>query len=322
LRVISSDARLLSARVGYDNVDAMARELSDNAGDYENVGLNYLVWVPGLPEETQTDTTNAGGRQPFGDSGLAAIGATGDRSTWGRGVAVAVLDTGVTAHPSLNQTEVTHYDLVNDGQEPNGHGTAMASLIAGNGEDEGGAAPSSRLLDIRVADGKGESNTALVAQAIMQAVDQGARVINISLGTTGDSAVLRKAVAYAIQRGVVIVAAAGNEQQTTLAYPAGYEGVISVGAMDAEGVQAYFSNSGATLTISAPGVGIVSAYSNGRTVIGSGTSQATAITTGVVATLLGRGYAAHNIVQVLSNAAQRTGAPKEQVGAGLLQVPR
>ncbi|MDZ4289011.1 MAG: S8 family serine peptidase [Prosthecobacter sp.] len=322
LRVVSSDPRLLSARVRYDSPEAMARELRDNADDYENIGLNYLVWVPGMPDETQTDANNAGGRQPYGDSGLAAIGATGDRSTWGRGVSVALLDTGVTEHPSLSGTQVVHYDLVKDGTPPNGHGTAMASLIAGTGEDEGGAATASRLMDIRVADVNGESNTALVADGIMQAVDQGARVINISLGTTGDSAVLRRAVAYAVERGVVIVAAAGNEQQTTLSYPAGYEGVISVGAMDAEGVQAYFSNSGETLTISAPGVGIVSAYSNGRTVIGSGTSQATAITTGVVSTLLGWGYLPQNIVSTLTSSAQQTGAPQDKVGAGLLQVPK
>lgn len=322
LRVVSSDARLRSARIRYEDLDAMSRELQNNAADYENIGLNYLVWVPGMPEETQTDAENAGGRQPFGNNGLAAIGATGDRSTWGKGVTVAVLDTGVTDHPALSQTQVAHYDLVKDGQDPNGHGTAMASLIAGNGDDEGGAAVASSLLDIRVADVNGESNTALVADGIMQAVDRGARVINISLGTTGDSAVLRRAVQYALERGVVIVAAAGNEQQTTLSYPAGYEGVISVGAVDAEGVQAYFSNSGETLTISAPGVGIVSAYSNGRTVVGSGTSQATAITSGVVSTLLGWGYSASNVTQALTGAAQSTGAPQEQVGAGLLQLPK
>ncbi|HYF34127.1 MAG TPA: S8 family serine peptidase, partial [Prosthecobacter sp.] len=265
---------------------------------------------------------NAGGSQPFGDSGLDTIGATGDRSTWGRGVTVAVLDTGVTDHPLLDGTEVTHYDLVNDGSQPNGHGTAMASLIAGDGEDEGGAAPASRIIDIRVADVTGVSNTALVAEGIMKAIDQGARVINISLGTTGDSAVLRRAVEYALEKGVVIVAAAGNEQAAVLAYPAAYRGVISVAAVDAAKVQAYFSNSGAGLIIAAPGVGIISGYTNGQTVIGSGTSQAAAITSGVVATLLGRGYSAHNMAQVLSNAALSTGAPAIQVGAGLLQVPR
>jgi len=234
---------------------------------------------------------------------------------------VAVLDTGVTDHSTLKQTQVTHVDLVKDGQAPNGHGTAMASLIAGNDSENGGVAIASKLLDIRVADASGESNTGLVAQGIMQAVDQGARVINISLGTTGDSAVLRRAVEYAQSRGVVIVAAAGNEQQTTLAYPASYEGVISVGAADATDAQAYFSNSGENLTLVAPGVGIVSGYSDDRMVISSGTSQATAITSGVVSTLISRGWSAAGVEQALTSNARETGAPANQVGAGILQVP-
>jgi thermitase len=300
----------------------MAQELAKNAGDYDKAEPNYLVWIPGLPSEPpQTDAANAGGMEPFGNSGMAAIGADSDRSTWGKGVTLAILDSGVTDHPSLSQTQIVHSDLVKDGKAPNGHGTAMASLAVGSGEENGGAAQATRLLDIRVADPEGESNTALVAQAIMQAVDQGARVINISLGTNGDSLMLQRAVEYALKHGVVVVAAAGNEQQTRLAYPAGYLGVISVGAVDATGAQAYFSNSGPNLTVAAPGVGILSAYSEGRIVIGSGTSQAAAITSGVVATLLGWGYAPQQIAQTLAKAAQPTGAPKEQVGAGLVRLP-
>lgn len=323
LRVVSADNRLLAARVLYSDPEAMARELREHAGDYENIGLNYVAWVPGLPNTPQTDPSNAGGSEAFGNSGLLAIGATADRSSWGRGVTVAVLDTGVTDHPTLAHLKVTHQDLVKDGQPFDGHGTAMASLIAGNDPENGGVAvATSNLLDIRVADSKGESNTGLLAEAIMKAIDAGARVINISLGTTGDAHVLRKAVEYAVSHGVVIVAAAGNEQQATLAFPAGYNGVISVGAVDATDKQAYFSNSGENLTLAAPGVGIVSAYSDKKMVIGSGTSQATALATGVAATVLGWGYNPQSVAGLLTKSAKATGAPKEQVGAGLLQVPR
>ncbi|MEN3943454.1 S8 family serine peptidase [Prosthecobacter sp. SYSU 5D2] len=322
LKLLNDDERLLTARVGYDDAEAMARELRRNAGDLDNIGLNYLAWVPGLPDLSQVDATNAGGAMPFGTSGLEAIGAKGDRSEWGAGSKVAVLDTGVTDHPIFEKTRVTHIDLVNDGETPNGHGTAMASLIAGQDAADGGVAPASQILDIRVADTNGESNTALVAEGIMRAVDEGARVINISLGTTGDSSVLRLAVEYAQERGVVVVAAAGNEQQANLAYPAGYEGVISVAAVDAAGNQAFFSNSGETLTLSAPGVGIVSAYSDNRMVVSSGTSQATALTSGVVSAMLGWGYSAQNISDTLIRNAQPTGAPKTQVGAGIVQLPK
>ncbi len=319
--VLSSDPRLLAARVRYADPAAMARELQNYNGDYGNIGLNYLAWVPGLPDEPAPDAANQGGRLPYMNSGLEAIGAVGDRKQWGRGVTVAVLDTGVTDHTALLHTQVYHYDLVNDGEPFNGHGTSMATLIAGDDPENGGVALASRILDIRVADVNGESNTALVADGIMQAVDQGAKVINISLGSTGDSLVLRNAVLYAQSRGVVVVAAAGNEQQQFLSYPAGYEAVISVGAVDAAREQAYFSNSGENLSLTAPGVGIISGYSDNRVITSSGTSLATAITSGVVSSLLSRGYSAQNVKQELMAHARPTGAPARQVGAGVLRMP-
>jgi thermitase len=121
---------------------------------------------------------------------------------------------------------------------------------------------------------------------------------------------------------VVIVAAAGNEQQNTLSIPAGLPGVLSVGAVDASGTQAYFSNSGNGLTLVAPGVGIVSAYTNGKLVIGSGTSQATAIASGVVASLLARGYYGPNVIPLLTRTAEPLNAPATAVGAGLIQIPK
>jgi thermitase len=147
-------------------------------------------------------------------------------------------------------------------------------------------------------------------------------VINISLGTDGYSAMLVEAVRYAQGRNVVIVAAAGNEQQTVLALPAALPGVLSVGAVDAGGKQAWFSNSGEGLTLVAPGVGIVSGYTGGRLVIGSGTSQATALASGAVASLMSRGYSAAAIVPLLVRTAKPLEGPRAAVGAGLLQLPR
>lgn len=320
IELLPTDPRLLTARVRVGDGRALASELA--GGGFDRVGPNYLAWVPALPRLPETDADNAGGARPFGSSGLEAIGAGRDRSDWGRGITVAVLDTGVTDHPQLEQVRLSRTDLVQDGQPLNGHGTAMASLIAGADPAEGGVAPAVSLLDIRVADAKGESTTALVAQGILTAVDQGARVINISLGTNADAPVLRRAVEYALERGVVIVAAAGNDQATALAYPAGYNGVVSVAAVDADGVQAFFSNSGTGLAVAAPGVGIVSAYRDNQRVISSGTSQAAALTSGVVATMLGWGYSGQSILKSLAANARPTGAPAEQTGAGLVQVPR
>jgi subtilisin family serine protease len=182
--------------------------------------------------------------------------------------------------------------------------------------------PPPNCIDIRVADTNGDSNTALLSSAIVKAADLGARVINISLGSSGSSPVLEEAVRYAQSRNVVIVAAAGNEQQDALSLPAGLAGVLSVGAVDAGGTQAWFSNSGPGLTLVAPGVGIVSAYADGKLVIGSGTSQATALTSGVVASLLARGYYGPNIIPLLTRTAAPLQAPATAVGAGLIQMPK
>ncbi|WP_395746877.1 S8 family peptidase [Prosthecobacter sp.] len=323
LEVIGYDIKLRTARVRFRDTQGLERDLNAHAEDYTYIGPNLITRIPGLPPPPPaTDTANAGGSVPFRSQGLEAIGAGGDRTGWGQGVTVAVVDSGISNHPSLANTQITHYDLVKDGSAFNGHGTAMASLIAGNDASVGGVSPAAKLLDFRVADKNGESNTALVSSAIIQATDQGARVINISLGATGDSPVLDEAVRYAQSRNVVVVAAAGNEQQTALSMPAGIPGVLSVGAVDANGTQAYFSNSGEGLVLVAPGVGIVSGYADGRLVIGSGTSQATAITSGVVAYLLGRGYYGPNIIPLLTRTAEPLQAPAAAVGAGLIQLPK
>jgi len=320
--LLGHDVRLRTARVRISDPSGLERDLREHGEDYTHIGPNLLVRVPGLPAPAETDTANAGGREPFKSQGLDWIGATADRSGWGQSVKVAVIDSGIATHPALKNADITRIDLVGDGSAMNGHGTAMASLIAGNDPQVGGVAPAASLIDIRVADTNGDSNTALLSSAIVKATDLGARVINISLGSSASAPMLEEAVRYAQSRHVVIVAAAGNEQQNSLSMPAGLPGVLSVGAVDASGKQAWFSNSGTGLTLVAPGVGIVSGYANDKVVIGSGTSQATAITSGVVAYLLGRGYHGSNIIPLLSRSAAPLSAPAEAVGAGLLRLPK
>ncbi len=322
LTILSSDARLNSAQVAWSDLGRLADELNEHPRSYENVAANLLARIPGLPREPVIDTANQGGMAPFEQNVFASIGAGGDRSGWGGSVKVAVLDSGIAAHETLGGIAIERVKLADAGPEPNGHGTSMASLISGRASPAEGIAPAAQLLDIWVANEDGISNTALVAAGIMEAVDRGAQVINISLGSFGSSLMLQNAVQYALDQNVLIVAAAGNEQLKQLAYPAAYHGVISVGAVDADKKQAYFSNSGGNLTLAAPGVGILSAYPGGKVVIGNGTSQATAITTGVIATLLGWGKHPKEITALLTNNAQATGAPKEQVGAGFLQMPK
>lgn len=320
ISVLWSDARLNAARISFTDADALAEELRSNREAYESFGPNFEMRIPGLPPVPEPDADNPGGTVPFRDTLLQSIGANGNRGGWGEGVTVAVLDSGILDHPSLAHVEIQQIDLASS-REIHGHGTAMASLIAGQIFPAEGIAPATSLIDLRVTDENGRTNTGLVAQGVLSAADQRVDVINISLGAFGDSPVLRAAIDYALQRNILVVAAAGNEQFAQLAFPAAYEGVISVGAVDAENTRAYFSNSGETLTLSAPGVGILSAYDEGQIVLGSGTSQAAAITSGVVSALLSRGYSPGEIVEVLQSHALRTGVSREQIGAGVIRMP-
>ncbi|MCF7676373.1 MAG: S8 family serine peptidase [Akkermansiaceae bacterium] len=123
----------------------------------------------------------------------------------------------------------------------------------------------------------------LIAQGIVAAVDGGAGIINISLGSYGDSGLVRNAIKYANEAGVVIVAAAGNEGLDRLAFPAGNEGVIAVGAVDGRGTTLEFSNGGESLAASTPGYQVNAAWTGGEAVGFTGTSASAPIMAGAIA---------------------------------------
>ncbi len=312
---------LSAARVGFDQLDQLRALMEDDLSIHEGIDANFVVMAPRWPAP---ESRPAGiGTAPFrGEAFLQAVGADGNRSTWGQEITVAVLDTGVEDHPTFGKGQITHLDLVNDGQPFDGHGTAVASLIAGQDKRAPGVAPASHILDVRVANSQGESNSFTLADGIVRAADAGAQVINISLASYGDAAVVREAVAYAQSKGAVVVAAAGNDQTADqLAYPAAIASVVSVGGVDANFQQAYFANSGQGLDVTAPAVGIQSAYGPDSIVVGDGTSQATAITSGVAAYGLSSGSTSASGAAdwLRHNALPLTLAP-ERGGAGMAQV--
>ncbi|NCY21078.1 hypothetical protein EBX31_03860, partial [bacterium] len=133
-----------------------------------------------------------------GAKALDLLGAEGVTSDWGKNVKVALLDTSVDEAETVLGAEA-------------GHGTSMKSLVVGGSGAVQGAAPAAQINNIPVLDGEGKGNSFTLAQAIVQAVDTGAQVINMSLGSDGDSAVVRAAVTYALSKNVALVAAAGNE---------------------------------------------------------------------------------------------------------------
>jgi subtilisin family serine protease len=216
------------------------------------------------------------------------LGGDRTRSGFGKGVKVALLDSGVDLnHPSLAGSSVEQmYDqdgLLVASETKNSHGTALASVMAGNTETYQGIAPGCEILSYPVIDESGRADTYTVAQAILHAVEDGAEVINLSLGAEQSSTVLRDAVSYAINQDVVVVAAVGNEGIGLVNYPAAYDGVIGVTSIGTGGKVASFSNYGKEVDVAAPGVGVLTAWESGEFANFSGTSVSSAIVSAAIA---------------------------------------
>ncbi|MEH1840306.1 MAG: S8 family peptidase [Nostoc sp.] len=192
---------------------------------------------------------------------LHKIGIEGAWSqTKGSGTTVAVIDTGITKVRDLFETKfVKGYDFVNDREkatDDNGHGTHVAGTIAqatNNKYGVAGIAYEASLMPLKVLSSYGGGTVADIAEAIKFAADKGANVINMSLGGGGESKLMKEAIEYAHKKGVVIIAAAGNENTNGASYPARYPYVIGVSAIGPDGERAPYSNFGAGVDISAPG---------------------------------------------------------------------
>ncbi|MBL8145059.1 MAG: S8 family serine peptidase, partial [Anaerolineae bacterium] len=216
---------------------------------------------------------------------LAAIGAPeawAVRSSSAAPVTVAVIDSGICAgHPDLAGRIVAGYDFLDNDDLPQdtfGHGCAVSAIVAANANDGmgmAGVAPNARIMPLRVLDEHGIGPYSAVAAALVYAADHGAQVINLSLGGAAASSVLEDAVQYALNKGVAVVAAAGNGGATApILYPAAYSPVIAVGAFDASGAPASFSSGGTSADVLAPGVNILSAALDGGYTRLNGTSFA------------------------------------------------
>jgi len=217
----------------------------------------------------------------------------------GSGVNVAVVDTGIALnHPDLNvAVGVTCTHRVRDcfagGDDDNGHGTHVAGTIAALNNDIGvvGVSHGANLFAVKVLDRNGSGFLSHVIRGIDWSVNNGADVINMSLGTTTFTQSLQDAVDAAYASGVVLVAAAGNngDLDNNPSYPAAHESVIAVGATDSEDNLAWFSNTGDYVELVAPGVDINSTWKGGGYFVASGTSMASPHVAGSAALILASG---------------------------------
>ncbi|MGC5050382.1 type VII secretion-associated serine protease mycosin [Micromonospora sp. DT48] len=204
---------------------------------------------------------------------LDKLGArTAWRTSTGRGVVVAVIDSGVDgSHPDLVGRVLPGLDLVTPDEatepDPVGHGTTVAGLIAGRNDDRRGVvglAPDARILPVRVLDAENRYDDALiVAKGVRWAVDNGAKVINLSLGGNGDSAALAAAIDYAFARDVVVVACTGNlatSPEAKVWYPAREPGVIAVSGLERNSDNLWSGAiTGRATVLTAPASGLVGA---------------------------------------------------------------
>lgn len=273
--------KLNALHIGFGSEDDLLALLDGT----EETGFIYPVNVPEFSVGAQA------GAVPLGNGLLDWLGVTGDNSLWGKGIKIAILDTGIADHIAFRNTieRINLVPLPTNPDDLNGHGTAVASLIFSSNPLAPGIAPGATPLSVRIADDNGSSNSFLIAQGIIAAVDAGAQLINISLGGNGRSGLVENALEYAQKAGVIVVAAAGNTGTEGVMYPAASPSAIAVGAVDAKNQPMAFSTTGEQVAVAAPGFQVSAAYPGNRAASVTGTSFSSPIVTGVIAATMSRG---------------------------------
>ena len=327
--ISASDAQLLSfpavkreqsGRVREEKLQRAKKALQQVPG-VEQVDYNYLR----LPYYEANDPRFLAGMQ----WDLARIKAPEAwNKTLGVGVRVAVVDTGIDGdHPDLESKIVAQKDLVdNDNVAEDdfaGHGTHVAGTVGAatnNGKGVAAVCPACKLLVAKAGDSAVLFDSDVV-QGIYWSVNNRAKVINLSLGSEGNSRILQHAVDYAWDNGVVVVAAAGNEKTSTPSYPAAYSHVISVSATDQQNKRAPFSNFG-KIDVAAPGVTIWSTVPGGGYGIKAGTSMASPHVAALAGLLAAQDRSAPEIRSRIQRSATDLGAEgKDQYfGWGLINA--
>lgn len=265
--------------------------------------------------------------------------AAWEATTGSPDIIVAVLDSGVDAgHPDLVGNVLAGYDFVNDdpnASDDSSHGSYIAGVIAAlgnNSEGIAGVSWSTKILPVKVLDSQGLGPDAAVSKGIIFAVENRARIINISSGTPFPSRLLEEAIRFAERRGVLVVAAAGNsgDRGNEVIYPAAYLSVMAVAATDEYDAVPAFSQRQSYVAVAAPGVGIPGTgwrgAATGPYIVNSGTSAAAPHVSGLAALLLALRpeLTVSELRSIILDNADRIGAdPREaSVGAGRINAAR
>ncbi|WP_053403394.1 S8 family serine peptidase [Priestia koreensis] len=267
------------------------------------------------------------------DWGVQAVHASyAWKSTYtGKGVKVAVLDTGIGPHEEVNVVKgVSMVSYTTSFRDDHGHGTHVAGIIAAKNNTRGtvGVAPNAELYAVKVLDSNGNGYLSDIIKGIMWAVNEQVDIINMSFGTSTPSQALEQAINIATQNGIQVVVAAGNSGSSKtpgLLYPAKYEPVIAVGSVDKDMNRSSFSSYGPELDVVAPGSSIQSTYLFNSYARLSGTSMAAPHVAGDLA-LLKEAFpnaSAQELSQKLFTTAKDVGplGKDDMYGYGLIQAP-
>ncbi len=278
---VQSDSQVVTMEVPADqSLDAFIDQLEKNE-DIQNVEPDYLVELSYSPNDPQLS------KSQYYHQKIETKFAW-DQTRGSEDVVVAVIDDGIDmSHPDLKNQIIHPFDTVKEnGDIAVGlHGTHVAGIIGSsinNGIGGAGVAPNAKIMPINVFDGE-FAYTSEIIQGIYYAINQGADVINLSLGSYSYSSAFNTAIQDAHKKGIVIVAAAGNEKKSAPFYPAAYPNVISVASTTSADQISSFSNFGETVDITAPGSSIYSTLPKGGYGFLDGTSMATPIVSGVAA---------------------------------------
>ncbi|MFQ3588271.1 MAG: S8 family serine peptidase [Fimbriimonadaceae bacterium] len=287
-RLRKDEVFLVRLRPG-SNVPMVLGQLAAS-GAFRYVEPNYIYEKALVPNDPLYNQQYH--HQIIGSEAGWAIG-TG-RPPTGRPVAIAIVDDGVlTSHPDLTAKIVPGYDFVDNDADPNpgnpadDHGTFCAGLAAAstdNGVGIAGVSWGADIMPVRVLSGLFGS-TFVIAQGIDFAWENGAKVINLSLGGPAPSSVVRSANQRALAAGAVIVAGAGNDNSNAPFYPAADPETIAVGSTDETDAKSDFSNFGSWVDVAAPGTAVRSTTTGDSYTVGDGTSFATPIVAGLAALL-------------------------------------
>ncbi len=340
-------ARELPARevrtLDFETASYVIYELRDGVAMDEVTGeLNRLEGVSAEATRTfQLFDSSAVNAPAYEQEIQYAPQIVGAESAWdsatGDGVTVAVVDTGIRGgHREFGEEAFAEggFDYIADEEiEPgenrdnNGHGTHVAGIVAArayNGVGMAGLSWGATLMDFAVFNDEGGANSADIAAAIERAVNEGADIINLSLGSARSDQITRSAVQYALDSDVVVVAATGNTGYATTNFPAYYPGVIAVGSTDARDELSYYSTTGAHTTVVAPGENIFSSVhgSDSAYAMFDGTSMSSPLVAGAAALLLeANDELTHGQVKrILKETAVDIGLEANRMGAGRIDA--